>query len=288
MPINAQCVHYDVVDVFTDRAFAGNTLAVVWGGDDLDARQMQTIAKEFGYSETAFPLEPIEAEADYRMRIFTPLTELAFAGLPSIGTAWLLAANRELELGPTVQETFGGLHTVIINEDSATLVGGAAQVGEHIDAAPLARALGLDLSDVDGRAPAGVAGAGVDFTFLPVRDEALARVRPAPDMAEYALGRGLVSVAFDAARQVAHVRMFRNSGGEDSATGAAALGLGVWLVDRGLLPPDGDFRVEVHQGAEMGRPSILEVTLHAAGGQASEVTVGGRVVHVASGRIRIP
>lgn len=288
MPLNTPCVSYDVVDVFTDRAFAGNPLAVVRGGEELGARQMQTIAKEFGYSETAFPLEPIEPEADYRVRIFTPLIELSFAGLPSIGTAWLLAAGGELELGPAVQETFSGLHTVIVDEDSATLIGGEPEIGEHLDAGPLARALGLSPSDVDGHAPAGVAGAGMDFTFLPVRHEAVARAQPKPDMAEYALGRGLVPVAFDATRRIAKVRMFRNSGGEDSATGSAALALGVWLVDRGLLPPDGDFLVEVHQGEDMGRPSTLDVTLHAVGGQATEVEVGGRVVHVATGKIRIP
>jgi trans-2,3-dihydro-3-hydroxyanthranilate isomerase len=285
-------LHYDVVDVFADRAFAGNQLAVVSGGDALSTEQMQAIATEFGLSETAFPLEPIEVDADYRLRIFTPDTELVFAGLPSIGTAWLMGANGELMQGHTVQETAAGLHSVIINTDSATLIGGEAQLGEHLDAAPLARVLGLDPSDVDGHASPGVAGVGMDFTFLPVRADALARVVPQPDLAEQALGRGLVAVAFQASRNVAKnvakVRMFRASGGEDAATGTAALALAVWLVDRGLLPPDGEFLVEVHQGEEIARPSTLVVTMHAVGGRVAGVEVSGRVVHVATGKIRIP
>src|SRR5919199_5512803 len=95
---------YDVVDVFTDRAFAGNPLAVVHGAQELGAGQMQAIAAEFALSETAFPLPPTAAGATYRLRIFTPGRELPFAGHPSIGAAWVLAAAGLIGTADVVQE----------------------------------------------------------------------------------------------------------------------------------------------------------------------------------------
>ncbi|RKT52656.1 PhzF family phenazine biosynthesis protein [Saccharothrix australiensis] len=277
---------YDVVDVFTDRAFAGNQLAVVHGADGLADAQLHALAREFGYSETAFPLPPTDPAADYRLRIFSPLGEMPFAGHPSIGTAWLLGRTGALPLGPVTQQTARGLHRVVVDAERATFTGDAPVVGDYLDPAPLVSALGLFLSDVDGHAEAGVAGAGLDFTFLPVRADAVARARPCADLTQVVVGRGVVPVAFAAG--VAHVRMLRATGGEDPATGSAALALGVWLVDRGLLPPEGEHAVTVRQGAELGRPSTLDLSVTAAGGVATRVRVGGRVARVAEGRIRVP
>lgn len=277
---------YDVVDVFTDRAYAGNPLAVVHGAEELSDAQLQAIATEFGLSETAFPVPPTRGGADYRLRIFTPETELPFAGLPSVGTAWVLGAAGKLGLGVRVQETAKGLHEVVVRADGADLTGDTPVVGDYLDAGPLAGALGLFLSDVDPHAEAGVAGAGMDFTFLPVRDGVVGRARPQVGFARHVVGRGLVPVRFDG--RVAHVRMFRATGGEDAATGAAALALGAWLVDRGLLPPEGVHEVVVRQGEELGRPSTVELTVTAVGGVATHVRVGGGVVPVAQGKIRVP
>ncbi|NUT94758.1 MAG: PhzF family phenazine biosynthesis protein [Saccharothrix sp.] len=288
MPITArvgEVLSYDVVDVFTDRAFAGNPLAVVHGAEELSDAQMLALAGEFGLSETAFPLPPGPG-ADYRLRIFTPSTELPFAGLPSIGTAWVLGSSGRLELGVRVQETARGRHEVVVREDGATLAGATPVVGDYLDAGPLAGALGLFLSDVDPHAEAGVAGAGMDFTFLPVRADAVGRAKPQISLPHHVVGRGLVPVCF--ADGVAHVRMFRATGGEDAATGAAALALGAWLVDRGLLPPEGRHEVVVRQGEEVGRPSIVELSVTAAGGVATHVRAGGKVVPVARGKIRVP
>ncbi|MEV0681022.1 PhzF family phenazine biosynthesis protein [Actinosynnema sp. NPDC050436] len=278
--------NYDVLDVFTDRPFAGNQLAVVHDAEDLTDRQMQAVAQEFGYSETAFPVPPTDPAADYRIRIFTPVTELPFAGHPSIGTAWLLGSRGVLPLGRATQQTARGLHRVVVDADRATLEGDTPVVGDYLDAGPPAAALGLYLSDVDPHAEAGVAGAGLDFTFLPVRADAVARAAPRVDLGEHVVGRGLVAVSFVAG--VAHVRMFRATGGEDPATGSAALALGVWLADRGLLPGDGRHAVVVRQGEEVGRPSTLDCLVTVLGGVATHVAVGGRVVPVAQGRIRVP
>jgi trans-2,3-dihydro-3-hydroxyanthranilate isomerase len=220
--LSGPTLRYDVVGVFTDRAFAGNPLAVVHGAQDLAGEQMLAIAREFNLSETAFPLPPTSAGAHYRVRIFTPLTELPFAGLPGIGTAWLLAATGRIAPGDAVQQSDGGLHAVHTEEHSATLIGGEPLVGQHLDAPALAIACGLVLSDVDTVASAGVAGAGMDFSFLPVRADSVARAVPKPaEITENAVGRGVVPVAFDAERRTTRTRMFRASGGEDPATGAA-------------------------------------------------------------------
>ncbi len=277
-------IGYDVLDVFTDRAFAGNPLAVVHGGEDLSDAQMQAVASEFGLSETAFPLPPTHPDAHYRLRIFTPLTEVPFAGLPSIGAAWLLASRGSIPVGAVVQETARGRHEVVVDGRGATLAGDTPRVGEYLDAAPLAGALGLFLSDVDGHAEAGVTSAGVEFTFLPVRADAVARARPG-DLSGV-VGRGLVPVAFSG--HTAHVRMFRVTGGEDPGTGSAALALGVWLVDQGLLSAEGEHEFVVRQGEEVGRPSTLDCSVTVVGGVAIHVKVGGRVVPVAEGRIRVP
>src|SRR4051812_34577963 len=96
-------LHYRVVDVFTDRPFAGNPLAVVLDADDLDTAELATIARQFNLSETAFPLLPTDDEraagADYRLRVFTPVVELPFAGHPSIGAAWVLTQLGRIEPG---------------------------------------------------------------------------------------------------------------------------------------------------------------------------------------------
>ena len=102
-------LHFDIVDVFTDRAFAGNPLAVVHRARTLRPAQMQAIAQEFGLSETAFTMSPTTARATYKVRIFTPTHELPFAGHPSIGAAWALAYADMIRGGDVVQECDAGL-----------------------------------------------------------------------------------------------------------------------------------------------------------------------------------
>ena len=149
---------YHVVDVFTDRPYAGNPLAVVLGADDLPTAALQAVAREFNLSETAFPMD--SDRADYRVRIFNPGTELPFAGHPSIGTAWLLARLGRIRTGPVVQECGAGLLPVTVTAAGATLTGGPATVGPPLDPAPLLAATGLERGSLSGAAPARAAGAG--------------------------------------------------------------------------------------------------------------------------------
>lgn len=284
-------LRFDVLDVFTDRPFAGNPLAVVHGADGLSTEQLQAIAREFNLSETAYPLPSTADGADYRVRIFTPAVELAFAGHPSIGTAWVLARDGVIERGDVIQECGAGLLPLTVDADGARLTGGTPTIVDDVDAAPVLSAVGLEPSDADARAPAGIAGAGADFLFLAVGKDAVARA--APDLAAVRAQsgrRGLVVFSFDPARATVHLRMFAPGAGipEDPATGSAAVALGVFLVWRELLPGDGDFRYVISQGAEIGRPSTLECTATARGGRAVRTTVRGGVVPMSTGRITVP
>ena len=280
---------YDVLDVFTDRPYAGNPLAVVRGGEDLDTVQMQAVASEFNLSETAFVLPPTGPAADYRVRIFTPATELPFAGHPSVGTAWLLARDGAIGTGARVQECGAGLLPVEVDADGARVSGGVPVVGEDLDAGLLATSVGLDPDDVDGAAAPGVAGAGVDYAFLLVRADAVARARCDTPSVRAVIGpaAGLVVCAVDADVRRVHLRMFGAGVGvaEDPATGSAAVALAVFLADRGLLAADAEHAFTVAQGAEIGRPSTLHARVRTEAGVATATSVGGGVSAVGRGEL---
>jgi trans-2,3-dihydro-3-hydroxyanthranilate isomerase len=283
-------LRYDVVDVFTTGgAYTGNPLAVVWGGNLLSTDQMQAIAAEFGLSETAFPLPPTTGDADYQLRIFTPSRELPFAGHPSVGSAWVLAAAGTIRTGDVVQECGAGLLPVRVARHGAQVDGGKPEIGPDLDSVALAAAVGLGPDDLYPAVPAGVAGAGAAFAFLPVRPDAVARARPdtAAVRAATAGTTGITVVSFDRAAWRAHARTFAPAVGvpEDPATGSAAVALGVFLTGRGVLPTDGQTGFVVDQGAEMGRPSELSVLVVASGGTVLRTSVYGNVNRVARGEL---
>ena len=276
---------YEVVDVFTDRPFAGNPLAVVFGADALGKDQMQALAKEFHLSETAFVLPPTVDSATYRLRIFTPTAELPFAGHPSVGTAATLVRRGLIPSGTVFQECGVGVLPLQAEDGRATLTGGTPSIGHELDPAPYVASLGLSTADLAGP-PVRVAGCGLPFPYVSVSPEAVAQAVSTP-----VAGVADVYVfAWDAQRRVAHARMFGNSVGvpEDPATGSAALGLGVWLVGVGLLPGDGISEYTVRQGMEVHRPSTLECAVSAVDNQAVSVTVTGSVVPIARGEIIVP
>jgi trans-2,3-dihydro-3-hydroxyanthranilate isomerase len=281
-------LHFDIVDVFTDRPFAGNPLAVVHRARALATGQMQAIAAEFNLSETAFTMSPTAAGATYKVRIFTPVRELPFAGHPSIGAAWALAFADMIGRGDVVQECGAGLLSVQVDAHGARVTGGTPQVGPDLPGAELAATVGLAADDLDRELPAGVAGAGVPFAFLPVRPEAVARAVPDADTVASATAAqtGLVVVAVDRSTWTAHMRMFGPQVGvvEDPATGSAGVALGVFLGAREVLP-DGWTTMPVAQGAEIGRPSRLEVQVRVAGGATVETAVRGEVKMVATGEL---
>ncbi|MFG2165904.1 PhzF family phenazine biosynthesis protein [Micromonospora chersina] len=280
---------YEIVDVFTDRPFAGNPLAVVFGAEGLATEQMQALAVEFNLSETVFVLPPTQVGATYRARIFTPAEELPFAGHPSVGAAVTASRRGLFDVGRVTQECGAGVLPVEVTPTGATLTGGTPTLGPELDPEPLLEMAGLTAADHAGPAPR-VAGCGLEFPYLPVRPDAVARARVNTAAAER-YGVEHVSVfSWDAASQTAHARVFVPGLGvpEDPATGSAALGLGVWLVASGLLPGEGRSEYAVRQGIEINRPSAMACTVTAAGGVAVGATVAGHVMPVARGEIAVP
>ena len=280
---------YEIVDVFTDRPFAGNPLAVVFGAEGLATEQMQALAVEFNLSETVFVLPPTQVGATYRARIFTPAAELPFAGHPSVGAAVTASRRGMFGVGSVTQECGAGVLPIEVTATGATLTGGTPTLGPELDPEQLLEMAGLTAADHTGPAPR-VAGCGLEFPYLPVRPDAVARAKVNPAAAER-YGVEHVSVfSWDAGTQTAHARVFVPGLGvpEDPATGSAALGLGVWLVASGLLPGDGTSTYAVRQGIEIHRPSALGCTVTAADGAAVGATVSGQVMAVARGEILIP
>ncbi|MFC0004783.1 PhzF family phenazine biosynthesis protein [Micromonospora siamensis] len=280
---------YEIVDVFTDRPYAGNPLAVVFGAEALATEQMQALAVEFNLSETVFVLRPTQVGATYRARIFTPAAELPFAGHPSVGAAVTASRRGMFGVGKVTQECGAGVLPIEVTATGATLTGGTPTLGPELDPEPLLEMVGLAAADHAGPPPR-VAGCGLEFPYLPVRPDAVARARVNAAAAER-YGVEHVSVfSWDADAQTAHARVFVPGLGvpEDPATGSAALGLGVWLVASGLLPGEGRSAYTVHQGIEIHRPSVLSCTVTAMGGAAAGATVSGQVMPVARGEIMVP
>jgi len=276
---------YHVLDVFTDRPYAGNPLAVVLGGDDLSTESMQAIAREFNLSETTFPTS--SDRADYKVRIFTAGTELPFAGHPSIGTAWLLARLGRIPVGDVRQDCAAGVLPITVTESGATLTGGTPTVSDPLDADPLLRAVGLDAGSLSAAAAPRTAGAGLEWTYLPVAADAVERAAPDWIGLSRSVSSTGLAVFSGGADGVVHLRAMTTEGFEDPATGSAALGFGVYLAASGLVP-EGTTEYRIEQGAEIGRPSTLYGAVTMEGGSVSRVTVRGGVVPVATGEITPP
>jgi trans-2,3-dihydro-3-hydroxyanthranilate isomerase len=183
------------------------------------------------------------------------------------------------------QECEAGVLPVTVGDGRATITGGTPTLGQDLEPAQFLAAAGLATADLAGQ-PVRRAGCGLEFVYLAVRPDAVARAvaTPGPGVDEVYL------FAWDPQRRLAHARLFAAGLGvpEDPATGAAALGLGVWLVGSGLLPGDSESEYTVRQGIEMHRPSTMECVVSAVDNQAVRVTVAGSVVPVARGEIAVP
>jgi trans-2,3-dihydro-3-hydroxyanthranilate isomerase len=295
-------LEYVVVDVFVGepaRPFEGNPLAVVLGGDDLSTAQCQALAAEFHLSETVFPMATAVTGADYRARIFTIATELPFAGHPSVGVAWVLAQLGRLAPGTAVQECPVGLVTLEIPSRELadggliTLTGPIPEVSEALNPLPLLEAVGLHPDDLTGPPPR-LSGTGISFAYLCVTPDALARARP--NLAALAalepevMGVQVLTyrVTEDESLAVGARVFVADIGGEDPATGSAAIALGGWLVASKIAAADGVTRYTITQGVDMGRPSVLACDVATQRGAITRARVSGRVTLVATGRIRIP
>ncbi len=293
---------FATLDVFTDRRFAGNSLAVVLDTDGLDAAAMQAVAREFNHPETVFVFAPDDPAHRARVRIFTPARELPFAGHPTVGTAVLLglrdggAAGSEIVL----EEGVGPVRCTFESNDGErgrarfAVPQPPAEIGPAPDDATVAAALELSPTEIGfDRFRPSRWSAGTAFTFVPVASlAALARCRP--DLAKFdaAFGDGAASAAYVFCGEASQpgrgfrARMFAPALGipEDPATGSAAAAFAGVLARFGHLA-DGSHAIAIAQGYEMGRPSLIWLAMALQAGALVSASIGGDAVIVTEGTI---
>jgi trans-2,3-dihydro-3-hydroxyanthranilate isomerase len=290
-------------DVFTDRLFGGNQLAVFPEGEGLSPEQMQQIAREFNLSETVFVFPPETAQGTRRLRIFTPAAEIPFAGHPTVGTAYILAAIAEI--------TLEGEETTIIFEEGVGQVPvkiraknvqpyyselTAAQLPEFGPPPPsspdLAKMLSLEVSELlEGENSPQAVSCGLPFLFIQVRNrEVLGKIQLNRELWKKLLSSYWAPSVYvftddpELKGSDLRSRMFAPALGveEDPATGSAATALAGYLSIRHPLT-DGTLHWTVEQGFEMGRPSLLKVEADKQQGLIREIRVGGASVLVSEG-----
>ncbi len=298
---------YATLDVFTDTRFAGNPLAVVLDCEGLEAGQMQAVAREFNLSETVFVLPAKNPAHTARVRIFTPASELPFAGHPTIGTAILLAAqktgaqNSESDAIIVLEEEIGPVRAGVRFRSGAAAFAEfdlpvfSKRIGDAPDINRLCTALGLTHGEIGfENHKASMWTAGVSFVFVPVRDlETIGKV-------ELNLGAwrecfaGFAAEVFVYCRESVHqdsdfhARMFAPALGvhEDPATGAAAAAFSGVIQHFDDLQ-SGTHRFNIEQGFEMGRPSRISIEIEVEGGKTHAARIGGNAVFVGEGVIEI-
>lgn len=286
---------FETVDVFTDQRFGGNPLAVFKDARGLSAEDMQKLAFEFNLSETTFIFPPGNSANTARVRIFNRTAEMAFAGHPSIGTAYVMARAGLAQGDHLRLEVPAGIVAVELERDAAgEVIGGRITAPQPLSTGPqfsaeiIASCLGIDASDIitETHAPI-VASMGNPYVFVEVRRDAVARCLPDVAACRRAhasrddLGDRFSIFVYARDGADIHARMFAPLSGtwEDSATGSANAPLAGLLLHHST----NDFAAfTVRQGEEMGRPSLLRITATRSGG-AVTATVAGRCVPVFRG-----
>ncbi len=296
--------HFVQADVFTDRAFGGNPLAVFTDARGLSAEEMQTLAREMNFSESTFVLPPEIPNAVKRVRIFTPGKELPMAGHPTVGTAYVLAQRGELDTRDglteaTLQLGIGAVKIAVEGRDHAPQFVWMAHREPEFgavrdDRERIASALGISPEDIDADYPLQVVSTGVPFLFVPLRSLAAAGRCRSNASALAALpgdaGEGVYVFTTETVSREAsvHVRMFSPHTldiPEDPATGSGAAPLGAYLARYSLVPPAPETRFVCEQGIEMGRPSRIHVEMRRDGEHITGLRIGGQAVIVAEGDV---
>lgn len=293
------------VDVFTRDIFGGNPLAVYPNAEGLSREEMQSIAREMNLSETTFVLTPSSSEADFTVRIFTPVKEIPFAGHPVIGTCFVLA--EEGRLGPRegrrvarlklgsgifpVEVTFLKRTPVMVEMEQKL----PQFLGAYGEVELMARLLSLPLEKLDLlKGPAEVVSTGLPFLIIPLTSQkALSQVKINPSILEAVaqeLDTSLVaSFTMEGMRgNRIRARVFAPLHGvpEDPATGSAAGCFGAYLIRHGLIEGGPTATLEIEQGMEIRRPSMIQVEMTVQEGTIEKVRVGGSVVKVLEGKLR--
>ncbi len=287
---------FETVDVFTDRRFGGNPLAVLPDALGLDGIEMQAVAREFNLSETVFILPPRDPAHTAEVRIFTPTTELDFAGHPNVGAALVLAARMTPRPDRLVFEERAGLVPIRLDwSDPPTATLDAPRPlarGAELPPDLVAACVGLDPAQVITRNhPPLIAGVGTDFVIAEVTAAGLAAAAPDTAAMREAARRfpvrpiGFPVHLYVREGAVLRTRMFSPLSGipEDPATGSANVALAALLLE---LDGAAEHRLTIHQGVEMGRPSLL----HAHARRTPDgvrASIGGSAVAVMRGTVAI-
>jgi trans-2,3-dihydro-3-hydroxyanthranilate isomerase len=298
-------LEFTTVDVFTERRFGGNPLAVVTNALGLTSAQMLSIAAEFNLAETTFVLPPQDQAHTAEVRIFTPRAEVPFAGHPNVGTAYVLASRGESygrAVGdPIAFEEKAGLVRIDLIKSGGAVAGARLLApqpltrGENVapEIAASACAIESDAIETAVHTPC-IASCGLPFVLAELKTRAaLAAARPRPDVFAQHLKPECVTGVFIYCRDGhdgidLQARMFAPLYGvpEDPATGSATVALAGLLAS--LRPePDLTSELRIAQGVDMGRPSLLETTAEKQGGHLTRLWVGGRCVTMMRGTLEL-
>jgi trans-2,3-dihydro-3-hydroxyanthranilate isomerase len=298
------------VDVFTDKPFGGNPLAVFPEAQGLTTEEMQCLAREMNLSETTFVLPPQAPGADFKVRIFTPVAELPFAGHPVVGTHWVLAHLGQVDLREPVTRVHFELGVGVLPAD-LYVAGGRVERVVMTQDRPTFQAILPDVTDLAeglGLAPEAIAEADLPVQVVSTgMPQMMAPVRSLAEVQSLSPGRLNVAALNQACHDVGtecvmvftceterpeatvHVRLFAPLLGvpEDPATGSANGALGAYLVHhRAVSVTRPTTHLLSEQGAELGRPSTLYVEVDLEDDKVTAVRVGGQVVLVAEGVVR--
>jgi len=298
-------VRFITVDVFTDRKFGGNPLAVVPDAAALSGAQMQAIAAEFNLAETTFVLPPRNSSHTAEVRIFTPRAELPFAGHPNIGTAFALAKESERQgravSDPMIFEEKAGLVRLTLLKEGASVLGArlmppqSLNRGDDLDPEIIAAACSLEPSDIEAanHQPC-IASCGIPLAFAELKTRAaLSTAHPRTEVftkhlpAERVTGV-LLYVKDQRGGFDLQVRMFAPLYGvpEDPATGSGNVALAGLLASL-RREPDLSLALRIGQGVDMGRPSLLEASAEKRNGEITALSIGGRCVPMMRGMLTL-
>ena len=295
-------LRYLLFDVFTEEVFGGNPLAVFPDAAGIPEDLMQKIAFELNLSETTFVLPPANSANHFRVRIFTPRKELPMAGHPTIGTAFALLKEGRIRLDGAealvrFEEGVGPIPVSIVNAKDRfpriTMTQPAPIFGpEFSDREKIATMLSIHPSELHDHLVIEPVSTGVPFLFVPVRNLAIIeKLKVRSDMLDDPGLPSAMIFAFTTETKrkgsTVHGRMFAPSLGitEDPATGGAVGPLGCYLLQHGLVNDDQAKQIIVEQGFEMGRPSILHVSIARTNGKIHEVKVGGSCIATGEGKL---
>jgi trans-2,3-dihydro-3-hydroxyanthranilate isomerase len=287
-----------IVDVFAERPYTGNQLAVVLGADGLTDETMQQVAAEMNFSETTFVTSTPDRDGGFRVRIFTPARELAFAGHPVLGTAWVVHHHLIPHApGPVLLNIATGQIPVAFessanHQDAAWFLAPPVLLGATCAREPIAAALGISVGDIETKAPVQQVSAGTSAMIVPLRSRKALR-HSRLDLEAFAplATEGFPPLVYlfcpetqDPANDLS-ARFFFEAHGvrEDPATGNGAAFLGAYLLEHRFFPGS-DLSLQIEQGYEIRRPSLVMLRARMLG-PSREVSVGGQIIPIVQGEL---